>query len=100
MEIPVLIEPLSGRGYRAQAMAIADLVAEGATQDEALTRLRQSIQERLAAGAQIVSLTVGVEPHPLLRFAGTWKEGDPLLEEWRQAVEEYRRQVDQDPNAP
>jgi hypothetical protein len=25
---------------------------------------------------------------------------DPLVEEWRQAIEDYRRQVDQEPNIP
>jgi hypothetical protein len=36
--------------------------------------------------------------HPWAKFAGTWAEDDPLIAAWREAVEEYRRQMDEDPD--
>jgi hypothetical protein len=35
--------------------------------------------------------------NPWLRLAGTWK-GDPTIDEFQRAVEEYRRKVDSDPD--
>jgi hypothetical protein len=33
---------------------------------------------------------------PWEKFEGTWAKDDPLIEEWKQAVEEYRRKMDED----
>jgi hypothetical protein len=32
------------------------------------------------------------------RFRGKWQADDPVVEEWRRAVEEYRQQMEDDPN--
>jgi hypothetical protein len=37
---------------------------------------------------------------PWAKYAGTWQPGDPLIEEWKEAVEEYRRKIDEDPDVP
>jgi hypothetical protein len=95
MKIPVLIEPVPGKGYRAGPLAFT---AEGATPEEARNNLRGLIEARLAAGAQLVELEVGPAEHPTAKFAGTWDPDDPFIQEWEQAVEEYRRQMDEDPN--
>ena len=39
--------------------------------------------------------TNGRKKHPLAEFVGIWKN-DPLIEEWRKAVEEYRQKKDLD----
>jgi hypothetical protein len=96
MEIPVLIEPVAGNGYRAKTGEPLALAAEGATADEAIRTLQGLIAQRLAHGARIVSVTVP-EEHPWLRFAGTLKD-DPLFDEWQQAIAERRREMDNDPN--
>jgi hypothetical protein len=98
MHIPVLIEPIDGAGYRASGGGVA-LVAEGMTREEALQRLRQVIQDRLAAG-QLVQLDVDTAERPWARFAGTWKPDDPFIAEWEKAVEDYRRRMDEDPDVP
>jgi hypothetical protein len=100
MEIPVLIERRAGNGFQARTSGPLEVTAEGETQDEVLAKVRASIQERLAGGAVVVALHLPIQPHPWAKFAGSWKVDDPLLEEWRQAVEEYRRRVDEDPDAP
>jgi len=55
MEIPVLIEPVAGNGYRARTGDPLALTAEGATPAEALANLRSILQERLDGGARLVS---------------------------------------------
>jgi len=100
MQIPVLIEPLPGNGYRANGGDPFGFTAEGATREEALRKLQETISSRLANGAELTQVDVGPAEHPLAKFAGIWREDDPLIEEWKKAVEEYRREVDQDPEIP
>jgi hypothetical protein len=102
MQIPVLIEPVAGNGFRATGGEPLRLTAQGATPDEALRRLREMVEDRIAAGAQFT--TVEVPPvetrpakHPWAPFAGTLKD-DPLLEEWKEAMADWRRQMDADPD--
>ena len=97
MQIPVLIEPTPGNGFRVQTGEPLALTAEGATRDEALCELRKLIDGRVAAGAEIVSIELAPSAHPLARFAGMFKD-DPLVDEWIQIMEERRRQADEDPN--
>ena len=98
MEIPVLVEPVSGNGFRARGVEPFNIAAEGATRDEAVENLRKQLQERLKQGSAIVSISVPTEPHPLAEFAGIFKD-DPLLPEWKEAMAEYRRKIEEDPNA-
>src|SRR5437016_4322349 len=97
MQIPVLIEPVGTMNFRARSGEPLSLSAEGATRDEALQKLHQLLQTRLAEGAEVVSLEVG--EHPLARFAGMFKN-DPMFEEWQQAIEEYRRNADEAEEQP
>jgi hypothetical protein len=100
MEIPVLIEPVAGNGYRATGGSPFAVTAEGATREEALGKLRELIQHKLAGGAELVRLPVGPEEHPWAKFAGTLRADDPMVKEWRQAMEEYRQKMDEDPDVP
>jgi predicted RNase H-like HicB family nuclease len=99
MEIPVLIEPMSGNGYRAWVMDPLALMAEGATPEEALQKLGALLQNRLAHGSRIVGLEVPLPGHPAARCAGSIR-GDPLVEDLREAIAEYRRKKYEDPDAP
>lgn len=120
MELPVLIEAVAGSRYVARVGPPFDWSAEGATPDEALGKLREEAANRVATGTRVAALTmppppdplaalraigaiVGPRPipgqHPLLAWAGTWDLNDPVIQEWQQAVEEYRNQVDNDPDA-
>src|SRR5262245_59850494 len=92
VEIPVLIEPVAGNGYRARGGEPFALCAEGATRAEALEKLRDQVRARLAAGADLVALAVPPPGHPWQPFAGMFPK-DPLIDDWKQAVAEYRRQV-------
>lgn len=97
MQIPVLVEPVGDNGFRATGGEPVPLTAEGTTEAEALANLKEAIQGRLINGARLVPLEIPVAEHPWLPYAGTLKD-DPLLEEWKEAMAEYRRQMDADPN--
>ena len=99
MEIPVHVEPIAGNGYRARGGQPLPLAAEGPTREAALANLRAQLQARLRNGAEIVSLQLTPAPHPLAEFVGMFKD-DPLCEEWKQSMAEYRRQVDATPDLP
>jgi hypothetical protein len=45
-----------------------------------------------------VGLEIGATPDPWMEFAGMFKD-DPWIADWKQSVEEYRRKVDDDPEA-
>ena len=100
MRIPVLIEPLPGHRFRARGAAW-EISAEGQTSEDALRRLQEELQQRLASGSQVVFLETETSSpetgaaHPLARFAGCMKD-EPLYDEWQAAVAEYRARCDQD----
>jgi predicted RNase H-like HicB family nuclease len=116
MNIPVMIQPIAGKGFLAQASSPFDWKAEGATEEEALKNLQAVAMKCIAGRCKIGSITVPdwndplakarangalIEPpqgeHPLLKWAGTLDLNDPLVQEWQKAVEEYRREIDADP---
>jgi hypothetical protein len=69
------------------------LESEAPTREEAIDKLRELIDRRLMAGAEIVELEIGSRAHPLARFAGMLKN-DPLLQPWKDAMSEYRHAQD------
>jgi hypothetical protein len=99
MQIPILIEPIAGNGYRARGGEPLALTAEGASQAESLANLKEKLHARLGGGAVVVSLELPSQPHPLAEFAGMFK-GDPLLKEWKKSMAAYRQKVDKDANKP
>jgi hypothetical protein len=98
MQIPVLVERIQGKGYRARSKNPFVVSARGATREEALVKLRAKIQARLKkTGTELVGLEIGLVPDPLAEFAGMFKD-DPLIDDWVQSIAEYRQQVEDDPN--
>ena len=116
MNIPVFIEPIADKGYFARAGSPFDWSAEGPTEEEALKHLHAVAMKSVADGCKIASISVPElnEPlaqakanesvvgtaqgeHPLLKWAGTWDLNDPLIQEWQIEVEEYRREIENDP---
>jgi predicted RNase H-like HicB family nuclease len=101
VEIPVLIEPVAGNGYRAKSGEPLALTAEGATRDEALRKLRELLQQRLHGGAEVAAVEVpgSTAPNPWVEFVGMFKD-DPYFDEWQQAIAENRRKADEEPDLP
>jgi hypothetical protein len=53
---------------------------------------------RVVAGAELAELDIPASSAPWKQDAG-YLHDDPLYEPWRAAIEEYRRQLDEDPEA-
>ena len=75
-------------------LSLPDCKAEGATRQQALTRLRDSVIARLAQ-AEIVPMEIETtnSTHPWLKFAGKYKD-DPQFDEVLSYIEAYRREFD------
>lgn len=95
MRIPVLIEPVNGK-FQARCGEPFVLSAEGTTEEEALGELRALLMQHTAT-ATVVELELPSDPPPWASCFGILKD-DPLQDEWEQAMQEYRNQVEQDPN--
>jgi hypothetical protein len=91
MEIPVLIEPIPGSGYRASGGEPFAIVVEGPTREEALARFKGQIASRLSNGASVASVEVpAAASHPLAEFAGMFSNDDPLVQEWLEIIRQQR----------
>ena len=91
MEIPIIVEPIADNGFRASSGGLWGLEIEAPTREEAVQKLRELIDRRLDAGAEVFGLEIPSRAHTLARFAGMLKD-DPLLELWKDAMAEYRRE--------
>ena len=96
MDIPVVIEPVEDAGYRATGLGLS---VEGVSSEDALERLREEIEARISHGVKIVALSVPRTDNPWLAFAGGLRD-HPLLEQWEQAMAEYRREIDSQSDEP
>ncbi len=101
MQIPILIEPVAGNGFRSRGGELFGLSVEGATRDEVLAKLRDQLAARPREGTELISLEVAAQPtgNPWVQFAGMFKD-DPYFEEWQQAIADNRRKMDEDPEIP
>jgi predicted RNase H-like HicB family nuclease len=98
MKIPVLIEPIANDQFRATGAPPFDLTALGTTREEALARLREAIGHRMAAGSVLIPLEIdATEDNPWTAVTGMFRD-EPLFDEWQQAIADYRRQIDEDPD--
>ena len=100
MDMPVVIEPIAGSGYRATGAGglSVGLSADGATAAEAIDRLAEQVRRRVDSGASLTELNAAGGRAPWKQDAGYLRD-DPLYEPWRAAMEEYRRRLDEDPDA-
>ena len=100
MDVPVIIEPLNGQGFRATGAGglSLGLSAEGSTAAEAIDRLAVLVRARVHAGARLAGLSVESGSAGWREDAGYLRD-DPMFEAWREAMEEHRRQLDEDPEA-
>jgi predicted RNase H-like HicB family nuclease len=93
LQVPVLVEALTDRpGYVARLGEPFNLTAEADSPEDALRQISSAIQQRLQAGAKVLSLALPMK-FPSSNHAG-WLPEDDLTREWREAVEQYRRECD------
>ena len=99
MEIPVVVRPLPEGGFQARSADALGFTAQGDTPDAALHHLRELIQTETAAGTVLTSIVIP-SPKTSGDLGGGIYKDEPLFDRWRQAIEEYRQQVEDDPNRP
>jgi hypothetical protein len=98
MQIPVLVEPVGSKGYRATSAPFG-FSCEGATSTEAVQNFRAKIEQHLTAGALLVPLDIAENPNPWVRFGGMFKD-DPIFEEVLEIMAKNRRRDDSDQEVP
>lgn len=100
MDMTVLLEALPSDGYRATSLFPKGFVAEASSREAALAQLDHLVREQLAR-AEVVQIHIPLpgHSHPWHFMAGSWKD-HPDAEEFARNVEDYRRQVDADPDRP
>jgi predicted RNase H-like HicB family nuclease len=96
MKLPVLIESVNDRGYVARVGPPFNWSAEGGTPEEAISRLQQEANRHLANGQKVATIDVPDAEHPWKQLIGSWDPNDPLIQEWKKGIEEYRRQRDRE----
>jgi predicted RNase H-like HicB family nuclease len=99
----VTVENGAAHRYTATVIGWPNCMAEGATREEAIARVKQRFTERLQQ-VEIVpievestnlALTILNTPHPWAKFAGMY-QANPLFDEVLASIEAYRRAMDED----
>jgi len=99
MEIPVLLEALPGGRFQARSGDPLNETAQGDSRELALGKLRELIHIRIASGSVLVPLEIEGSQHAPHPGAGIYRD-EPLFDAWRAAIEEYREQIENDPDIP
>jgi len=100
MTMYVLIENRSEGKYTASLIGWPAVAAQGESEDEALSQLRQSLTAQLRQ-VKIVPLDIDLvsAENPWLQIGERFKD-NPLLDEVSESIAEYRRQLDARPDGP
>ena len=99
MKIPILIEPIAGKRFRATGGQPFGETAEADTAEAALAAVQQLIRDRVAQGAMIASVDLNGGANPWLAGAGMFKD-DAMFADWQQAIAENRKALDETAAAP
>lgn len=99
MKIPILVEATADHRYRATGAEPFAGTVEADTPGEALEQMQRSIEDRVSRGARIAALELPDDANPWLQGAGMFR-GDPLYDDWQQAVSDYRREANETEDAP
>jgi predicted RNase H-like HicB family nuclease len=94
MEIAVVLQPMSGNGYRATISEPFQLTAVGATREEALRNVQGQFEERARQGAEVVILQMAL-PHRTLPAKPIWPD-DEITRNWLDGIAEYRKERDEE----
>ncbi len=91
MKATVFVEKVGRKKYRATTSQPVPLETEGASQDEALERLYELANKRLASGQLFqMNLPGASATNPWQAFAGIWKD-HPDFDAFLENIAEYRR---------
>jgi hypothetical protein len=92
MKATVLVEKI-GKKFRASTSQPIPLETEGKSREEAIERLSELAQKRIAGG-QLLEITLPrlPETNPWRAYAGIWKD-HPDFDAFLENIAEYRRKV-------
>jgi len=96
MIIRVAVEPIENDGFRAKGEEPYAITAEGASREESIRKLRELLESRLGNGTPLELIEVNPS-HPWAKFADTLPD-DPVTEAWEEAMRDYRRKKDEEPD--
>lgn len=103
MQYQVLVQNLPDGLFSAFVIGIPDIVAEGATEEEALDKAKTLLKERLAIGRlftiEVEGAPAGVVANPWLETHGSLRD-DPTFDDWVKEIAKYRREVDDAESQP
>ena len=91
MELSVLIQQTAGNGFRAWCGEPIPTAAEGATREEALTKLRAALEAK-TSGVEVVRLTLGVSP----ATSPVWPD-DQITRDWLAGIAAAREAANRTP---
>jgi len=89
MQIPVLIERTADRRFIATGSSPFTVQAEADTADEAVAKVKQMIDDRVATGATTASVDLNCSSNSWLAEGGMFA-GDALFVEWQRAMVDNR----------
>jgi len=90
MEITVVVEQLADGRFEAAGAEPFGVKVVGDTEDDALAKLRASLEQRLDAGARVVTLRLGEPNRPWRNYAGMFQADDPVVREWHAIMQQQR----------
>ena len=103
MQYQVLVEKLPDRLFSAFVIGVPDVVAEGATVEEALNKAKTLLKERLATSRlftiEAEEAPAGVVANPWLETHGVLRD-DTTFDDWVEEIAKYRREIDGEESQP
>jgi predicted RNase H-like HicB family nuclease len=97
LQYQVLVQNLPDGLFSAFVIGVPDIVAEGATEEEALDKATTLLKERLATGKlftiEVDEIPNGGVANPWLDTHGALRD-DPTFDDWVEEIAKYRREVD------
>ncbi len=92
VELSVLVQQVAGNGFRAWSGEPVPASAEGATREEALTRLRDAIEQQIRSGVEVVRLRIRA-PRP----GPVWPD-DEITRDWLAGIAAAREAANNKPD--
>src|SRR5262245_22944541 len=97
MQYQVFVQNLPDGLFSAFVVGIPDVIAEGTTLEEALSKAKALLKERLAVGK---IFTIEVEGPPAVSAANPWLEthgtlrDDPTFDDLVEEIAQYRHEIE------
>jgi predicted RNase H-like HicB family nuclease len=103
VQYQVLVQNMPDGLFTAFVIGVPDVVAEGATVEEALNNAKTLLKERLATSRlftiEVEEAPAGVVANPWLETHGALRD-DTTFDDWVEEIAKYRREVDVEESQP